>query len=354
MALSMRDLNCYILPGRGMDVRLGLEQARQAEERGYQGVFMGERWDTKELGAVFGALTQVTRRINLVAGLTHFGTRHPLIQAGMANTLQSLSGGRYILGYGRSVPSEFAKQGIPVPDIAGMAEFTTLLRRLWAGETVSYSGPLGEFPSMCLGVVCKNPPPLLLGAVGPKTLALAGTHFDGVVLHPFLTLEAVSRSVAIVRHAARKAGRDPSSVTVYATVVLALDTITAQERADILEARAVSYFMHRELGLALARANGWDERPIHQLSDAGISDLEFRQHSPNGRELMAAHVKTLPTQWLNDGAAVGSVSHCIGRLGQYLEAGANQILIHGATPEHQGLLVSELARLSGRTASHGV
>ena len=354
MALALSDLNCYILPGRGMDVRLGLGQAKQAEEWGYRGVFMGERWDTKELGSVFGALTQVTRRINLVAGLTHFGTRHPLVQAGMANTLQALSGGRYILGYGRSVPSEFAKQGIPVPNIDGMAQFTTILRRLWAGEVVSYSGPLGEFPSMCLGVVCKNPPPLLLGAIGPKTLALAGTHFDGVVLHPFLTLEAVSRSVAIVRHAARKAGRDPSSVTVYATVVLALDTITAQERADILEARAVSYFMHREVGLALARANGWDERPIHQLSDAGISDLEFRQHSANGRGLMAAHVKTLPTQWLNDGAAVGSVSHCIARLGHYLEAGANQILIHGATPEHQGLLVSELARLSGRTASRGV
>ena len=109
MALALSDLNCYILPGRGMDVRLGIEQAKQAEEWGYRGVFMGERWDTKELGSVFGALTQVTRRINLVAGLTHFGTRHPLVQAGMANTLQALSGGRYILGYGRSVPSEFAK-----------------------------------------------------------------------------------------------------------------------------------------------------------------------------------------------------------------------------------------------------
>jgi 5,10-methylenetetrahydromethanopterin reductase len=347
MALTTNDLNCYILPGRGGDARVGLEQAKKAEERGFRGVFLGERWDMKELGSMMGALTQVTNRVNLVAGLTHFGTRHPLVQAGMANTLQTLSGGRYILGYGRSVPSEFAKQGIPVPNIAGMAEFVTILRRLWAGETVSYSGPLGEFPSMCLGIVCNNPPPLLLGAVGPKTLALAGTHFDGVVLHPFLTTEAVSRSVAIVRHAARKAGRDPSSLMVYATVVLALDTITDKERADLLEARAVSYFMHQELGPALARANGWDERPARRLSEAGISDFEFRQHSENARELMATHVKMLPSEWLTTGAAVGSVSHCIARLGEYLAAGANQILLHGATPDHQGLLVAELARHSG-------
>ena len=347
MALRAKDLNCYILPGRGADARVGLEQAKKAEEWGFRGVFLGERWDSKELGSMMGALTQVTSRINLVAGLTHFGTRHPLVQAGMANTLQTLSGGRYILGYGRSVPSEFAKQGIPVPNNAGMAEFATILRRLWAGETVSYSGPLGEFPSMCLGIVCNNPPPLLLGAVGPKTLALAGTHFDGVVLHPFLTVEAVSRSVGIVRDAATRAGRDPSSVKVYATVVLALDTITDKERADILEARAVSYFMHQELGLALARANRWDERPARSLSAAGISDFEFRQHSANAREVMATHVGMLPSEWLNTGAAVGSVTHCIARLGDYLAAGANQILLHGATPDHQGLLVAELARHSG-------
>ena len=344
MTLTTNHLNCYILPGRGGDARLGLQQAKKAEERGYRGIFLGERWDTKELGTMMGALTQVTSRINLVAGLTHFGTRHPLVQAGMATTLQTLSGGRYVLGYGRSVPAEFAKLGIPVPNNAGMAEFAQILRRLWAGETVSYDGPLGKFPSMCLGVVCKNPPPLLLGAIGPKTLALAGTHFDGVVLFPMLTTDAVARSAAIVRDAAKRAGRDPSSLTIYATVVLALDTITARERADILEARAVSYYMHRELGPALARLNGWDEGPTRRLIETGISDLEFRQHLANGRELMVAQARTLPPEWLTEGAAVGSVSHCIARLDDYLAAGADQIIIHGATPEHQSLLVAELRR----------
>ena len=36
--------------------------------------------------------------------------------------------------------------------------------------------------------------PLLLAAVGPKTLALGGRFFDGVILHPFLTPDAVRRS----------------------------------------------------------------------------------------------------------------------------------------------------------------
>src|SRR3546814_4553783 len=53
-------------------------------------------------------------RVKLVAGLTHFGTRHPLVQAGMGATLQMLSGNRFVLGFGRAVPPLFRKLGIAV------------------------------------------------------------------------------------------------------------------------------------------------------------------------------------------------------------------------------------------------
>src|SRR3546814_5222602 len=93
---------------------------------------------------------------------------------------------------------------------------------------------------MQLAQPCESPPPVILGAVGPKTLALAGAHCDGVVLHPFLTTEGVARSVRIVRDAARDAGRDPEAVAIYATVVTAPDSLLPKQREDILEARAVS------------------------------------------------------------------------------------------------------------------
>jgi alkanesulfonate monooxygenase SsuD/methylene tetrahydromethanopterin reductase-like flavin-dependent oxidoreductase (luciferase family) len=58
-------------------------------------VFLAERWDNKEVASGLGALSQVTERVKLVAGLTHFGTRHPLVLAGMAASLQNLSKGRF-------------------------------------------------------------------------------------------------------------------------------------------------------------------------------------------------------------------------------------------------------------------
>ena len=68
--------------------------------------------------------------------MTHFGTRHPIVLAGMAATLQALSGNRFVLGFGRSVAFIWKNLGIPVPVNAAMADYAKILRSLWAGETV--------------------------------------------------------------------------------------------------------------------------------------------------------------------------------------------------------------------------
>lgn len=335
-------LNSYILPGHAADARAGLTQAKEGERLGLGGIFLSERWETKELGAVMGALSQVTSRVKLVAGLTHFGTRHPLVIAGLAATMQTLSEGRFVLGFGRGVPSQFAKLGIPVLNNQGMADYIGILRKLWAGETVSYSGPAGDYPAMQLAHVCDNPPPIIMGAVGPKTLALAGAHCDGLVLHSFLTIEGVKRSVEIVRNAALAAGRDPKAVKIYAIVVTAPDTLAPAVRANVLEARAVSYFMHKELGQPIINMNGWDEGPMNRLVEADLAKLDYGTADLNeSRRLMAeAALKMIPPEWLTSGAAVGSVSHCIGRLREYIDAGADEILLHGTTPDQQEEIIT--------------
>ena len=209
MARSPLDLGAYALPGRVADPRPGLEQARAGEALGLGSIWVAERWEKKEIAATLGALTQRTERVKLVAGMTHFGTRHPIVLAGMASTLQALSGNRFVLGFGRSVAFIWKNLGIPVPVNAAMADYARILRSLWAGETVTYDGPAGRYPKMRMPELPEMPPPLILAAIGPKTLALAGQHFDGAVLHPFLTPEGVARSVAIVRKAAEEADRDP-------------------------------------------------------------------------------------------------------------------------------------------------
>ena len=85
------------------DPRPALDQARAAERLGLGTVWLSERWGTKDFAVLAGALGQVTSQTKIAAGITHFGVRHPAVLACMAMTMQGLSGGRLVLGFGRSV-----------------------------------------------------------------------------------------------------------------------------------------------------------------------------------------------------------------------------------------------------------
>src|SRR3546814_9034282 len=61
-AMLINRLNAYILPGRAAHPAPGHEQAQAGEALGLGGIFLSERWETKELGAMMGALTQATSR----------------------------------------------------------------------------------------------------------------------------------------------------------------------------------------------------------------------------------------------------------------------------------------------------
>jgi alkanesulfonate monooxygenase SsuD/methylene tetrahydromethanopterin reductase-like flavin-dependent oxidoreductase (luciferase family) len=145
-------------------IRPALTQAAEAERHGLGTVWISERWGTKDFGVLFGAISQVTSEIDIAAGVTHLNSRHPALLASMAMTAQALSGGRLVLGVGRLVAAMWRSVGLPVP-------------------------------------------PLLLAAIGPRGLELAGRHFEGVILHPFLTADAVAASARRVRAEAEAAGR---------------------------------------------------------------------------------------------------------------------------------------------------
>ena len=325
-------LGCYVLPGGVRDPRPAIDQAATAERLGLGTVFVGERYDTKDLPSLVGALSQTTSRVRLAGAVTHIGTRHPMALASMGQTLQMLTDGRFVLGFGRGSPGRWQAYGLPVPTTRMIEDTAAVLRRLWAGERVTYSGPAGEWPALQLAETIElPPPPILLAAVGPETLALGGRAFDAVVLHPLLTPEAVARSVGRVRDAATTAGRDPATIAVHATVVVAADCGEA-ETEEIVGARSLGYLLMPGLGDALVAANGWDVDALAAVRAhprfAGL-DYGAVKRVPTGDLGEVSH--TLPGRWRTDAAATGTAAACAARLGDYLAAGADGVLLHGST-----------------------
>jgi 5,10-methylenetetrahydromethanopterin reductase len=248
--------------------------------------------------------------------------------------MQRLTGGRFILGIGRGYAPTWRSWGMAPPTIASLADFASIVRRLWAGERVSYDGPAGRYPELELQDRDDGaPPPIVLGAMGPKTLALAGRAFDGALLSPYLTVEAVRERCQLVRAAAERAERDPALVKVYAPVVVGAALDPEVEEAKIA-ARAVTYFQIPGLGDMLVDANGFDRRELESLRGhpqltalaGGLADAAFH------RDELLEVSRLVPRSWIERSAAVGTDTDCVSRLREYLDTGVDGLVLHATSP----------------------
>jgi 5,10-methylenetetrahydromethanopterin reductase len=333
-------LGAYVLPGRVDDPRPAIEQARAAEQLGLRAVWIGERFGTKDAGALAAAIGQATSRVGVGTAITTFRTRHHLSLASLAMTIQALTDGRFILGVGRSVAPLWRSLGLPPMTNAVLVDSADIVRRLCRGEKVTYDGPAGSYRSLRLGDLPDvAPPPIVLAAIGPRTLELAGAHFDGVLLHPFLTPEAVGRSAQIARRAAEAAGRKADALTIYATVVTA-SGLPAEEEAAVVGGRAVTYFQIPGFGEQLAQVNGWDTEPLRRLREhPQLAGIRGAADSVRTRDQLTEAADALPREWLASASAVGTPLDCARKLDEFVRAGADELVLHGSTPDQLGDVV---------------
>jgi 5,10-methylenetetrahydromethanopterin reductase len=348
---SAARLGAYVLPGPAMDPQAVLGQAVEAERIGLGSVWLSElQGPLKDAGAILGFLGHATQRVTLGTSITHFGTRHPMVLASWGLTMQALTGGRFAMGFGRSTNDRWRDWGVPVPTLASMEDHASVLRRLWAHEAVTSDGPAGMFPHLSFQADHHGdwpdvtPPPLLLAAIGPPTLELAGRAFDGVFLHPFLTPEAVGRSRDVVRSAARDAGRDPEGVRIIHEVVCAPDMSQADTDMAV-RGRIGAYFAHPTFADPIVAVNGWDIDVVHRYRAAAAEAHaeNVRARSPlHGRQVLIEPSRLLPDSWLRETAGIGAPAEVAGVLRDFLAAGADEIVVHGATPDRLESTVAAL------------
>jgi 5,10-methylenetetrahydromethanopterin reductase len=338
-------LGVYVMPGPATDTLTAEPQALEAERIGLGAIWYSElQGPMKDAGAVLGYLARATERIRLGTSIHHFGTRHPIVQASWGATMQVLSAGRFEMGFGRSVSDRWHAWGIPVPTTQSMGDYADILRRLWNHETVSYDGPAGKFPHLHLGDFPDFAPPLLLlAAIGPNSLALVGRSFDGVLLHPFTSIEGIQKARGIVRAAAEGAGRDPDTVRIIHQVVTAPDCTEGQIDQRV-RSRIAAYLNHPQFGNLMAAANGWDLGPIETMRAEAAKIAAASSETAGGRAALIEPSRVLPQQWFDESAAIGTADECAARFHEFLDAGADEIVIHGTTADDLEATVKAFVR----------
>ena len=190
--------------GIGFDPSGVVESARGAEEAGYDGVWTAETSHDPFLPLVLAA--EHTEHIMLGTGIAVAFARNPMNLAMLANDLQTMSNGRFMLGLGSQIKPHIEKRfsmpwSHPAPR---MRELILAMRAIWAswadGSRLAFRG---EFYRHTLMTPMFDPgpnpygnPPIYLAAVGELMTEVAGEVADGVLAHGFTT-ERYLREVTV-------------------------------------------------------------------------------------------------------------------------------------------------------------
>ena len=299
MTQPFPELGCYGLAGHTESPADLLDEIRFAETLGVGAMFLSERFNLKDAGVLAGAAATISHRIGIGTAATNHNTRHPLVTATMATTLHRLSGGRYALGLGRGFDALFDVMGLPRVTGAQLEDVIGIYRTLWSGGSVlGHEGPAGSYPYLSQDSSFDEQIPILLMAIGERTLRLAGRVADGVVLHTFLTDEALARSVRIVRESAEEAGRDPSKVRIWAVLATVEESVPEEVALRKTVGRLATYL--QGYGQVLVDANGWSRDDLERFRQDPLVDGYPGAFDAVGTTEQLGYLRDelIPAEWL--------------------------------------------------------
>ena len=173
-----------------------VERARAAEAAGFTGIAGMDHLapPNAEAQPMYDAIVTTawlaahTTDLRLSSLVLCDAFRHPAVLAKQAVSLDHASSGRYEMGIGwGSVPSEFDVFGIgstePRARVDRLRESLTVIRALWAGETVDLDGEYLQLRGARQEPLPLAHIPIVIGGTGPKTLALVRDFADWWNVH---------------------------------------------------------------------------------------------------------------------------------------------------------------------------
>src|ERR1700677_4120158 len=199
------------------------EAARQAEADGYDGVWAAETAHDPFLPIAIGGAA--TENLEFGTGSAVAFARNPMNLAVLANDLQELSQGRFILGLGSQIKPHITKRysmewSHPAPR---MREMLLAIRAIW--DTWANGTKLdfrGDFYTHTLMTPFFSPgpnkygnPKIVLAAVGELMTEVAGEAGDGMIVHGFTTYRYLREiTIPALERGAAKAGKTRADLTV--------------------------------------------------------------------------------------------------------------------------------------------
>ena len=243
-------------------------EAAQLADAGVDGVFS---FEGPHDGFVPLTLAAPNTRVDLYTNVAIALPRNPMQLAYLANDLQLLSGGRFMLGLGSQIKPQIEKRfGVPFdPPVARMRELVQAIRAIFAawstGERLRFEG---EFYRNTLMTPMFNPgpnphgaPPVLLGALGPLMTRMAAEVADGLLVMPFSTERFFTdHTLPNVTTGLARAGRTRSDFTLITQAIVCVGRDEAEYAVASGGAKALlSFYGSTPSYRPVLDAHGWGD-----------------------------------------------------------------------------------------------
>jgi 5,10-methylenetetrahydromethanopterin reductase len=295
---------------RDLAPALVLPFARRADELGFD-----ELWVVEDLGfrggvAQAAAVLAATGRIRVGIGLLPVGARNAAFAGMEAATLAQLFPGRVDVGIGHGMPGWMRSVGEwPASPLALLEEYLGAVIALLRGDTVS-PGKYVALDGVRLEPSCvpANPPLVLAGVRGPKSLAVSGRVADGTILAEPTTPEYARAALARI-----DASR-PHRLVGYNVAAVHTDAAVAVETA--------------RAGLEWIGEPDWTP---HLAPLPFASEFAALRRACGTRE---EFVRRLPEEWVRQLSVTGTPEDARARLDELFAAGVDSAVLFpiGADP----------------------
>jgi probable F420-dependent oxidoreductase len=212
--------------------------ARAAEEVGFDSIWVGDHYLYRgegrpergpwEAWTMLAALASITERVAIGPLVACLGFHEPAVLAKMAATVDEVSGGRLVFGLGAGWnATEFRAFGIPYDHrVSRFEESFEIVRRLLAGERVTFHGTYADVDEVVLLPRPARRPTLMVGSSSERMLAITLPHVDAWNTW-FDEYGNTPDGYAVLRDridtACEIAGRDPADVARSVCTLIAIE-----------------------------------------------------------------------------------------------------------------------------------
>lgn len=309
-----------------------LEVVRTAEAEGFESVWVAESYGSDAV-SVLAWLAPQTTTIKLGAAIMQVPARPPAAAAMAGATIDKLSGGRFLFGFGPSGPQvSEGWYGVPYAKPWGRTrEYVEVVRKIIAREEkLDHQGqhyqlplPEGEGKPLKLNFHPeRNHIPVFLGAIGRKSVELAAEVADGWI-PIFFSVDAFQDAWGEhIEAGLAKGGRTRADFEISPSLQVAIDGDLEAAR-NVVRMGLVLYFG----GMGSKKTNFYVDL-AHRFGFGDVADEVQRLFQAGDKQ---GAFEALPNRVVDAVSLIGTEAEVAERLGRFRSAGIDRLIV---TPVH--------------------